>query len=135
MTETATTAARAIAPTSQRSRSRRDGSPDPSHVTLLAGVTSTMRLTPCCARHLTGILGPSSIIAWSINTVAGHTRTAERRLAWCAVWRMVFGVRRSAQSIILSLSGTQLRRPCRMSHGMRFRTTAWCLVGWPMVLT
>jgi hypothetical protein len=44
-------------------------------------------------------------------------------------------VRRSTQSIILSLSETQLRRPCKMSHGVRFRTTAWCLVGWPMVLT
>jgi hypothetical protein len=35
-------------------------------------------------------------------------------------------VRRSAQSIILSLSGTQLRRPCKMPHGVRFCTTAQC---------
>jgi hypothetical protein len=44
-------------------------------------------------------------------------------------------VRRSAQSITLSLSGTQLRWPCKMSHGVRFRTTAQCSVGWPMVST
>jgi hypothetical protein len=33
-------------------------------------------------------------------------------------------VRRSARSIILSLSETQLRQSCKMSHGVRFRTTA-----------
>jgi hypothetical protein len=106
MTEMATTAARATAPTSQRSRSWRDGSPDPSLMTPLAGVTSTMRLTPCCAGPLTDTLGESSIIVWSTSIVAGYTRTAGRLLTWCAVRRMVSGVQRSAQSIILSLSGT-----------------------------
>ena len=106
MTEMATTAARATAPTSQRSRSWRDGSPDPSLLTPLTGVTSMMRSTPCCVAHLTSTLGPSSIVVWSISTVAGYTRTAGRLLTWCAVRRMVSGVQRSAQSIILSLSGT-----------------------------
>jgi hypothetical protein len=80
-------------------------------------------------RHLTGVLGLSSIVVWSSSTVAGSTRTAGRRPAWCAVQRTVSGVRRSAQSTIPSLSGTQLRRPCKMSHGVRFRTTAQCSVG------
>jgi hypothetical protein len=73
----AMTAARAIAPTSRRSRSRRDGLLDPSLVTPLAGVTSTMRSTPCCARHST-TLGPSSIAVLSSSKVAGLTRTAGR---------------------------------------------------------
>jgi hypothetical protein len=122
-------AARATTSTSQRSRSQRDGSPDPSLMTPLVGVTSTMRSTPCHTMHLTGTLGPSSTIVWSTSTVAGHTWTAGRRLAWCVVRRMVFGVRRSSQSIILSLSGTQLRWPCRMLHGVRFHTTARCSWG------
>jgi hypothetical protein len=53
MMEAAMTAARATAPTSQRSRSRRDGLLDPSLVMPLVGVTSTMCSTPCCARHST----------------------------------------------------------------------------------
>jgi hypothetical protein len=117
------TAARATAPTFQRSRSWKDGLPDPSLATPLAGVTSTMRSTPCYARHLIGILGPSSIAVLSSSTVAGFTQTVGRRPAWCAVRRTVSGVRRSAQSTILSLSGTQLRWPCKMSHGVRFHTT------------
>jgi hypothetical protein len=48
---------------------------------------------------------------------------------WYAVRRTVSGVRRSVQSTILSLSGTQLRWPCNMLHGLRFRTTAQCSVG------
>jgi hypothetical protein len=59
----------------------------------------------------------------------GVYRTAGRRPAWCAVRRTVSGVLRSARSIILSLSGTQLRRPCKMPHGVCFRTTAQCSVG------
>jgi hypothetical protein len=35
----------------------------------------------------------------------------------------------------LSLSGTLLRRPCRMPHSVRFHTTAQCSMGWPMVST
>jgi hypothetical protein len=76
MMEAATTVDRAIAPTFQRSRSRRDGLPDPSLVTPLAGVTSTMRSTPCCARHSTGTLGPSSIIVLSSSIFTGRTQTA-----------------------------------------------------------
>jgi hypothetical protein len=100
------TVARAATLTFQRSRSQRDGLLDPSLVTPLAGVTSTMHSTPCCARHLTGIPGLSSIAVLSSSTVAGFTRTAGRRLVWCIVRRTVSGVRRSARSIILSLSGT-----------------------------
>jgi hypothetical protein len=123
------TAARASALTFQPTRSRKDGFLGPSLMTLLAGVTSTMRSTPCYARHSTGVLGPSSIVVWSFSIVAGCTRTTWRRPASCIVWRTVSGVRRSAQSTILSLSGTQLRRPCKMSHGVRFRTTAQCSAG------
>jgi hypothetical protein len=129
------TVAQATAPTSQRSRSRRDGSPDPSLVTPLAGVTSTMRSIPCYAGHLVGTLGPSSIVVWSTSTFAGYTRTTGRRLAWCAIRRMASRVQRSAQSIILSLGETQPRRPCRMSHDVRFHSTARCSVGWLVVLT
>jgi hypothetical protein len=124
MMETVTTSARATTLTFQRSRSMRDGLLDPSLVTSLTGVTSMMRSTPCCTRHTTDTLGPSSIVVLSSNTVAGHIRTAGRRLAWCAVRRIAFEVRRSARSIILSLSETQLRRSCKMLHGVRFRTTA-----------
>jgi hypothetical protein len=130
-----TKAARAIAPTFQRSKSQRDVLLDPSLVMPLAGVTSTMRSTPCYARHLTDVPGLSSIAVLSSSTVARFTWTVGRRLAWCAVRRTVSRVRRSAQSITLFLSGTQLRRPCKMPHGVRFRTIAQCSVGWLMVLT
>jgi hypothetical protein len=123
MTEVAT-AARATTPTFLLTRSRKDGLLDPSLTTLLAGVTSTMSSTPCYVGHLTGVLGLSNIAVWSSSTAAGSTRTAGRRPAWCAVRRTVSGVQRYAQSIIPSLSGTQLRRPCKMPHGVRFRTTA-----------
>jgi hypothetical protein len=63
--------ARASAPTFQSTRSQKDGLLDPSLATLLAGVTSTMRLTPCYVSHLTSVLGPSSITVWSSSTVAG----------------------------------------------------------------
>jgi hypothetical protein len=125
----AVTAAQASAPTFQLTRSRKDGSLDPSLATPLVGVTSTTRSTPCCARHLTNVLGPSSIVVLSSSTVARFTRTAGRRPAWCAVPRTVSGVRRSAQNTTLSLSGTPLRRPFKMLHGVRFRTTAQCSVG------
>jgi hypothetical protein len=77
-TETVTTVARTTTPTFHSSRSQRDGLPDPSLVTPLAGVTSTMRSTPCCARHSTSALGPLSIAVLSFSTVARHTRTAGR---------------------------------------------------------
>jgi hypothetical protein len=128
MTEVATTA-RASAPIFQPTRSRKDGLLDPSLATPLAGATSTTRSTPCYARHLTDVLGLLSIAVLSSSIVAGFTRTAGRRPAWCAVRRTVSGVRRSAQSTIPSLSGTQLRRPCKTPHGVRFRTTAQCSAG------
>jgi hypothetical protein len=59
--------------------------------TSLVGVTSTMRSTPCYARHLTGALGLLSIAVLSSSTVAGFTRTVGRRPAWCVVWRTVSG--------------------------------------------
>jgi hypothetical protein len=93
------------------------------------GVTSTMRSTPCYVGHLTDVLGPSSIAVWSTSIVAGFTRTTGRQPAWCAGRRTVSRVRRPAQSTILSLSGTQLRRPCMMPHSVRFRTTARFSVG------
>jgi hypothetical protein len=63
-TETTMTlvAVRATTRSSRRSRSRRDGSLDPSLVTSLAGVTSTTLSTPCCVGHLTNTLGPSSTV-------------------------------------------------------------------------
>jgi hypothetical protein len=79
------TAARATAPTFQPTRSWKDGLLDPSLVTLLAGVTSTTRSTPCCARHSTDTLGQSSIVVLSSSTVMGFTLTSGRRPAWCAV--------------------------------------------------
>jgi hypothetical protein len=80
-------------------------------------------------RYSTGVLRLSSIAVWSSSTVAGFTRITGKRPAWCAIWRTVSRVQRSAQSTILSLSGTQPRRPCRMPHGVRFRTTAQCSAG------
>jgi hypothetical protein len=53
---------RATARSSWRSRSRRDGSLDPSLVTPLAGVTSTTLSIPCCVGPLTDTLGPSSTV-------------------------------------------------------------------------
>jgi hypothetical protein len=90
--EVATTA-RATTPTFLLTKSRKDGLLDPSLATLLAGVTSTMRSTPCYAGHLTGVLGLSSIAVWSTSIVAGSTRTAGRRPAWCTVQRTVSGCR------------------------------------------
>jgi hypothetical protein len=55
-------AVRATIRSSRRSRSRRDGSPDPSLVTLLVGVTSTTLSTPCCVGPSTDTLGPSSTV-------------------------------------------------------------------------
>jgi hypothetical protein len=57
--EVATTA-RATTPTFLLTRSRKDGLLDPSLATLLAGVTSMMRSTPCYVGHLTGCWGPSA---------------------------------------------------------------------------
>jgi hypothetical protein len=70
MTEVATTA-RATTPTFLLTRSQKDGLLDPSLATLLAGVTSMMRSTPCYVGHLTGVLGLSSIVVWSSSIVAG----------------------------------------------------------------
>jgi hypothetical protein len=75
------TAARATTPTFLLTRSRKDGLLDPSLVTLLAGVTSTMHSTPCYIGHLTDVPGLSSIVVWSSSIVAGSTRTAGRRPA------------------------------------------------------
>jgi hypothetical protein len=72
-------------PTFLLTRSRKDGLLDPSLAMLLVGVTSTMRSTPCYVGHLTGVLGLSSIAVWSTSIVAGSTRTAGRRPAWCTV--------------------------------------------------
>jgi hypothetical protein len=55
-----------------------DGLPDPSLVTPLAGVTFTMRSTPCYARRLIGVPSPSSIVVLSSSIVAGFTRTTGR---------------------------------------------------------
>jgi hypothetical protein len=128
MTEVAMTA-RATTPTFLLTRSQMDGLLNSSLATLLAGVTSTMRSTPCYVGHLTGVLGLSSVAVWSTSIVTGPTRTTGRRPTWCAVRRTVSGVLRSAWSTILSLSGAQLRRPCKMPHGVRFRTTAQCSWG------
>jgi hypothetical protein len=76
MTETTTSVARTTTPTSQRSRSQRDGSPDPSLVTPLVGVTSTMRSTPCCAEPLTGTPDQSS----SLCGLPAHSRGIPRPL-------------------------------------------------------
>jgi hypothetical protein len=73
---------------------------------------------------------------WSIEyrcVVFQHSRRVypDRWEATCLVRRPEnsLWVRRPAQSTIPSLSGTQLRRPCKMPHGVRFRTTAQCSVG------
>jgi hypothetical protein len=144
-TETATTATRATTPTSQRSRSRRDGSPDPSLVTWLAGVTFNDVLDTLLRQALDRHTWSIENRCWSTRVwrsaqttgrlLVGYTQTAGRLLAWCAVWRMVSRVWRSARSIILSLSGTEPRRPCKMPHDMRFLSHARCSVGWPTVLT
>jgi hypothetical protein len=55
-------ASRATTQISQRSRSWRDGSLDPSLVTSLAGVTSTTLSTPCCVGASTDTLGLSSTV-------------------------------------------------------------------------
>jgi hypothetical protein len=49
--------------------------------------------------------------------------------AWCAIRMMISGVQRPTQSIILSLSAILLRQPCRMLHGVHFRSTVCYLVG------
>jgi hypothetical protein len=74
---------------------------------------------------------------WSIEyrcVVFQHSRGVypDRWEATCLVRRpenSLRGAQRSAQSTIPSLSGTQLRRPCKMPHGVRFRTTTQCSVG------
>jgi hypothetical protein len=108
---------------------------DPSLVTPLTVVISTMRSTPCCARILTGTPGQSSIVAWPTSTVAGHTRTAGRLPAWCTVQRMTSEVQRPTQSNMPSLSGTLQRRPCRMLHDVCSCSIAHCLAGWLTDLT
>jgi hypothetical protein len=73
---------------------------------------------------------------WSIEyrcVVFQHSRGVypDRWEATCLVCRLEnsLRVRRSAQSIILSWSRTQLGWPCKMLHGVRFRTNAQCSVG------
>ena len=83
------TAARAMTPSFLLTRSRKDGLLDPSLATLLAGVTSMMRSTPCYVGHLTSVLGLSSIAALSFSIVARFTRTIGRRPSWCIVRRTV----------------------------------------------
>jgi hypothetical protein len=63
-TETTTTpvAVRATTRSFRRSRSRRDGSLDPSLVTPLVGVTSTTLSIPCCVGLSTDTLGLSSTV-------------------------------------------------------------------------
>jgi hypothetical protein len=51
---------RATTQSFRRSRSRKDGSPDPSLMTPLAFVISTTLLIPCCVEPSTNTLGPSS---------------------------------------------------------------------------
>jgi hypothetical protein len=73
---------------------------------------------------------------WSIEyhcVVFQHSRGVylDRWEATCLVRRPEnsLWVRRSAQSTILSLSGTQLRWRCKTPHSVRFRTTAQCSAG------
>jgi hypothetical protein len=63
-TETTTTSVvvRAMARSSRRSRSRRDGSLDPSLVMPLAGVTSTTLSIPCCVGPSIDTHGLSSTV-------------------------------------------------------------------------
>jgi hypothetical protein len=60
LTKTMMLAVLATAQKIQRSRSWKDGSPDPSLVMPLTVVISTTLSTPCCVRPTTGTLGPSS---------------------------------------------------------------------------
>jgi hypothetical protein len=120
---------------SRRSRSQRDGSPDPSLVTPLAAVISTMLSTPCCVGPSTDTLGSSSTVVWSTSIVVGYTRTSGRLLAWCVVRTMISGVQRPSQSIIQSLKGTLPRQPCSMLHHVRFRSTVCCLASLLTTLT
>jgi hypothetical protein len=66
LTETETTmtsvAVQATTQSFRRSRSQRDGSLDPSLVTPLAGVTSTMLSIPCCVGPSTDTHGLSSTV-------------------------------------------------------------------------
>jgi hypothetical protein len=79
---------------------------------------------------LTGVPGLSSIAVLSSSIAAGFTQTAGDLL----------GAPSGEQSPPLRdvevcsehysiLSGTQLRRPCKMSHGVHFRTTTQCSTG------
>jgi hypothetical protein len=64
-----------------------------------------------------------------------HSRGAypDRWKATCLVHRPEDGLRGAevCSEHYSILSGTQLRRPCRMPHDVLFRTTARCSVGWP----
>jgi hypothetical protein len=62
METTTTTTAQTTVLSPLRSRRRRNGSPDPSPMTLLTVVTSMAHSTPCCAGLSTGTPGRSSII-------------------------------------------------------------------------
>jgi hypothetical protein len=136
LTETTMTVAiRATARSLRKSRSRKDGSLDLSLMTLLKVVISTILLTPCSVEPSTNTLGPSSTAVSSTSTVTGYTRTSGRLPTWCAIRTMISGVQRPTQSIILSLSWTLPRQPCRMLHDVRFRRTIRCSMGRLTVLT
>jgi hypothetical protein len=76
-TTTMTVAVRATARSFWRSRSWKDGSPDPSLGMPLAAVISTTLLTPCCVGPSTDTLGPSSTLcglptsSWVIPRLVG----------------------------------------------------------------
>jgi hypothetical protein len=61
-TTTTSVAVRAMERSVRRSQSQRDGSLDPSLMTLLAGVTSTTLLIPCCVGPSTDTPGLSSTV-------------------------------------------------------------------------
>jgi hypothetical protein len=68
---------------------------------------------------------------WSIEyrcVVYQHSRGLylDQWEATCLVRHPDSGVQSPTQSIILSLSGTLPRQPCRMLHGMHFRSTVGC---------
>jgi hypothetical protein len=91
----------------------------PTHrlVTPLVGVTFTMRSTPCYARHLIGVPGPSSIAVLSSSIVARFTWTAGRRLVWCAVRRTV-SERDSAKAAMQDAARRALSHYCSVFGGV-----------------
>jgi hypothetical protein len=113
------TIARATTPTFPPIRSRKDGLFDPSLATLLAGVTSTMRSTPCYVGHSTGLLGLSSIAVLSSSTVAGFTRPLGGDLLGAPSGEQSPG----CGDLLRALFHLDVR-PSKMPHDVHFRTTA-----------